>query len=97
MKAKRVPGSQEPATAVSLGVWQGRLVLAMAHLGRAEVFDMASAERLGSPVTGRSAIVSVAVGESGGQALLATGSEGGAVTIWKYPPRAKGTRARAHR
>jgi hypothetical protein len=83
---KRAAGPDLPATGVSVGMWQGRGVVAVAYRRHAEVFDLATAERLGSPQTGNTSnIVAVAVGESENRALLATASEGGAITIWEGP------------
>jgi hypothetical protein len=75
----------EPAGAVALGPWSGRAVVAIAHLGHVDVFDVATGALLGAPATGKSEIVAVALGEADGHCLLATGSAGGAVTIWQGP------------
>jgi hypothetical protein len=54
-------------------------------MGRAEVFDVDSGRLVGSPKTGASDVVAVAVGESDARPLLATASSGGAVTVWEGP------------
>lgn len=84
--AKHARSAQSsPATGVSLSTWKGRTVVAVAHVGRAEVFDLESGNAIGSPATGASNIVAVCLGESEGRALLVTASWGGAVTIWEGP------------
>jgi hypothetical protein len=82
---KVAPGPHLPAAAVSLATWNGRGVVAVAHMGGATVFDIASGEAIGSPKTGKSEIVALALGESEGRSLVATASSGGAVTIWQGP------------
>jgi hypothetical protein len=82
---KHEPGPEDPATGVALGEWQNQAVIAIAHIGRAEVFDLASAQLICSPKTRRSQIVAVAVGQSNDRALLVTASAGGAVTVWEGP------------
>jgi Caspase domain len=74
-----------PATAVALATWKGRAVVAVAYMGRVEVFDVDSGRLVGSPRTGASDIVAVALGESDARPLLATASSGGAVTVWEGP------------
>ena len=54
-------------------------------MGRVEVFDLASADLISSPHTGKSEIVAVAVGQSNDRGLLVTASDGGAVTVWEGP------------
>lgn len=70
---------------VALGTWAGRGVLAVAYSRMATVFDLETSERLGSPDTPTSDIVAVALGEIAGRPILATGSGGGAVTVWEGP------------
>jgi len=81
---KHTPGSDQ-STGVAIGEWQKRAVIAIAHMGRAEVFDLGTADFICSPETGNSQIVAVAVGQSNDRALLVTASEGGAVTVWEGP------------
>ena len=82
---KHAPGPDEPARAVALGEWHGRVVAAIGHLRQAEVFDLENGDRIGSTRTGSSDTVAVALAESEGRALLATGSDGGTVTLWEGP------------
>lgn len=56
-QVKRVPNTDQPATGVAIGHWQDRTVIAIAHMGCAEVFDLAGAQLIGSPKTKRSQIV----------------------------------------
>lgn len=72
-------------SSVALGTWSGRGVLAVAHSRTATVFDIETGNRLGSPETPNSDIVVVALGEIDGRPILATGSGGGAVTVWEGP------------
>lgn len=82
---KAARSKADPVSGVALGTWQGRGVVAMAHTGRATAFDLETEAPLGSPETGKSEIEVVALGEFDGRPILATGSAGGAVTIWKGP------------
>jgi len=82
---KKAPDAQDPATGVAMGTWDGVGVVAIAHRGRAEVFELASGRSLGSPDTGRSEIRVVALGEAHGRGVLVTGSAGGAVRVWEAP------------
>ncbi len=75
----------EVVQGVSLGTWAGRGVLAVAYKRTATVFDLETGKRLGSPDTPTSDIVAVALGEIDGRPILATGSGGGAVTVWEGP------------
>jgi hypothetical protein len=84
-QAKRAPRSHAPARAVALGVWHGQAVVAIVHLGTAEVFEVETQRRLGSMATGGSEIITVAFGEAKGLPLIATGSAGGTVAVRKGP------------
>lgn len=77
--------SAEAVAGVALGTWGGRGVLAVAYSRKATVYDLESGEPLGSPDAPRSDIVRVALGEINGRPILATGSAGGAVTVWEGP------------
>ena len=73
----------EAVRGVALGSWEGRGVVAVAYSRRATVFDLETGNELGSPETQSSDIVVVALGEIAGRPILATGSGGGAVTVWE--------------
>ena len=81
----RMKTSVESVTGVALGTWRGRGVVAVAYSKKATVFDIETGDELGSPETPASEIAVVAVGEIGERRILATGSGGGAVTIWEGP------------
>ena len=74
-----------PADGVALGSWGDREVVAVAFNNRARVADVRTGEPLGSPETGDSEIVTVAVGDLGGRSFLVTGSRGGRVGLWEAP------------
>ena len=75
----------EVVRGVALGTWEGRGVLAVAYSRTATVFDLETGGCFGSPETQNSEIVEVALGEIAGRPILATGSDGGAITIWEGP------------
>jgi hypothetical protein len=77
--------SVETVQDVALGSWAGRGVVAVAYSRAATVFDIETGERLGAPDTPNSDIVVVTLGEIKSRPILATGSGGGAVTIWEGP------------
>jgi WD40 repeat protein len=76
---------QFTADGVALGSWCDRDVMAVAHNNRARVADVKTGQPLGSPDTGDSEIVAVAVGDIDGRSLLVTGSRGGRVGLWEAP------------
>jgi hypothetical protein len=80
---KHAPGPDEPARAVALGEWHGRGVVAVGHLRQAEVFDLENGDRIDEDRQLRHR--RGGLGRVRGRALLATGSDGGTVTLWEGP------------
>lgn len=79
---KKSGRSRGKVTSVALVEHDGRGIVAAVAEGTVALYDVRTGAALPAPDTGRSRIVAVALGTCGGRALLATGNEGGATTLW---------------